>query len=226
MKRVVLVMGLLSLAACGPAPQATPESAEPVSSALPTVVATEAPAGDYKLDASHTSVTFRVNHTGFSEYTGGFDTVTASLVLDPINPEKSSLKADIDVRSLDIPAPPKGFLNDLMGDLWFDASKHPRITFVSNGIVRTGANTATVKGDLTLRGITKPAELEVTFNGGYAGMAVYDPNGRVGFSATGKIKRSDYGMVYGIPEPGSKIGVGDEVTILIETEFTGPPLAN
>lgn len=221
------LLGFFGLLACVPRPDAPPaqEAKSEAPAPPPAVVATEAPAGEYKLDASHTSVTFRVNHTGFSEYTGGFDTVEAHLALDPVNPEKSSLTATIDVRSLDIPAPPQGFLNDLLGELWFDAAKHPKMTFVSKSVERTGADTAKVHGDLTLRGITKPARFDVKFNGGYAGMAVYDPNGRIGFSATGTIKRSDFGMTYGIPEPGSKVGVGDEVVILIETELTGPPLA-
>ncbi|WP_140984345.1 YceI family protein [Asticcacaulis tiandongensis] len=221
-----LLLGFFGLMACAPRPDAPPpeevKSASPAP--LPAAVATEAPAGEYRIDASHTSVTFRVNHTGFSEYTGGFDKVAANLTLDTVNPEKSSLTATVDVRSLDIPTPPQGFLNDMLGELWFDAARHPEMTFVSTSIERTGADTARVQGNLTLRGVTKPAVFDVKFNGGYAGMAVYDPNARIGFSAMGNIKRSDFGMTYGIPEPGSKVGVGDEVLILIETEFTGPPL--
>jgi polyisoprenoid-binding protein YceI len=51
-----------------------------------------------------------------------------------------------------------------------------------------------------------------------------DPNARIGFSAQGTLQRSDFGMTYGIPEPGTKMGVSDRVEIIIETEFSGPPL--
>jgi polyisoprenoid-binding protein YceI len=85
----------------------------------------------------------------------------------------------------------------------------------------TGPNTAEVTGDLKLRGVIKPVTLQVTFNGGYAGH-VYEPNARIGFSARGTFKRSDFGISYGIPEPGSNMGVSDEIAVTIEAEFTGP----
>ena len=79
-----------------------------------------------------------------------------------------------------------------------------------------------VTGDFTLHGVTRPLTLDATFNGGYAAGGM-DPSGaRIGFSAQGKIKRSDFGVSYGVPAPGTHFGVGDEVEILIETEFTQP----
>lgn len=76
-------------------------------------------------------------------------------------------------------------------------------------------------GELTLHGITKPITLETIFNGGYAGHQ-YEPRARIGFSAHGAFKRSDFGIAYGIPEPGSNMGVFDDVEVIIEAEFTGP----
>ncbi|MBB5187872.1 polyisoprenoid-binding protein YceI [Zhongshania antarctica] len=64
---------------------------------------------------------------------------------------------------------------------------------------------------------------EATFNGGYAGHPL-DPHGRIGFSARGMFKRSDFGISIGIPAPGSTMGVGDDLEVIIEAEFTGPPL--
>ena len=81
-----------------------------------------------------------------------------------------------------------------------------------------------VTGDFTLHGVTKPVTLLVTFNGGYAGHPM-DPNARIGFSATGALKRSDFGITLGIPAPGTTMGVGDEIEIALQAEFTGPPLA-
>jgi polyisoprenoid-binding protein YceI len=86
----------------------------------------------------------------------------------------------------------------------------------------TAPNRAKVTGDLTLHGQTHPVTLDTTFNGGYAAMP-HDPGGaRIGFSARGSLKRSAFGISFGIPEPGSTMGVSDEVEIIIEAEFSKP----
>jgi polyisoprenoid-binding protein YceI len=64
-----------------------------------------------------------------------------------------------------------------------------------------------------------------TYNGGYAGIAGMDPHARIGFSAHGTFKRSDFGMGYGVPAPGTTMGVGDSIDVSIEVEFSGPSLA-
>ena len=75
-------------------------------------------------------------------------------------------------------------------------------------------------GDLTLHGVTHPVVLEATFNGGYKAGQM-DPSGaRVGFSAHGVFRRSDFGIAYGLPAPGATMGVGDEIEVNIESEFT------
>ena len=81
-----------------------------------------------------------------------------------------------------------------------------------------------INGELTLRGVTRPMVLDARFNGGYRGHPM-DPNARIGFSATGVLKRSEFGITYGIPAPGTTMGVSDEVKVIVETEFSGPPLA-
>ena len=87
----------------------------------------------------------------------------------------------------------------------------------------TGNKTAKIHSDLELLGIKKPVVLDAIFNGGYAGHPM-DPKARIGFSVTGSFMRSDFGMVYGIPAPGTTMGVGDNVNVVIEAEFSGPPL--
>lgn len=220
-----LTLSALSLSACTPPPAKAPDTPKTdvaTPAAAPDVSAV--PAGDYRLDASHASLIFKVNHTGMSTYTAGFDRFDVKLKLDPAHPETATLTATVDVKSLDIPAPPAGFVADLLGATWFDAAKHPQMTFVSTRVEKTGAATAKIHGDLTLRGVIRPVVLDATFIGGYAGYAPYDPQARVGFSATAKIKRSEFGMTYGIPAPGSTMGVGDEVDIQIDAELSGPPL--
>lgn len=80
-----------------------------------------------------------------------------------------------------------------------------------------------INGELSLRGVTRPMVLEARFNGGYRGHPM-DPNARTGFSAKGVLKRSEFGIAYGIPAPGTTMGVSDEVNVIVETEFSGPPL--
>ena len=86
----------------------------------------------------------------------------------------------------------------------------------------TAPDKAAVTGNLTLHGVTRPITLRVTFNGGYAPQS-FDPGGaRIGFSATGTLFRSDFGMGFGVPAPGTTLGVGDAVEIVIEAEFINP----
>jgi polyisoprenoid-binding protein YceI len=182
------------------------------------------PAGDYKLDPAHSNLIFRLDHLGFSKYVARFASFDASLHFDPKAPERATIQATVDPASLTVATPPEGFLDDLRGPQWLDTKQFSAITFKSTKVETTGARTARITGDLTLHGVIKPLVLEATFNGGYAGLPM-DPHARVGFSATGTFKRSDYGMGFGIPAPGTTMGVGDTVDISIESEFTGPPLA-
>jgi polyisoprenoid-binding protein YceI len=130
-----------------------------------------------------------------------------------------AVEATIDPQSLALNAPPEGFHDQLMGASFFDAAKFRTITFKSTKVQLTGKTTATVTGDFTLHGVTRPVTLDVTYNGGYPANAM-DPGGaRIGFSAHGVIKRSAFGMGFGVPAAGSTMGVGDDVEVMIETEF-------
>jgi polyisoprenoid-binding protein YceI len=187
--------------------------------------AADLPAGSYKLDKYHSTLIFRADHLGFSYYSASFADFDATLEIDPADPAKASLSVDISTASLHLTAPPPdGFRDMLLGPDWLNAAAYPKITYRSTGIELTGADTARVTGDLTFRGQTRPVELDVRFNGGYPGLAVYDPQARIGFSATGTLKRSDFGMSYGLPPEGTNLGVGDDIEFVIETEFSGPPM--
>lgn len=226
MKSLVLlsaaVFAAMNLAACSkPAAQQQASADQLLSAGFPAASVEGLPAGEYKLDPMHSSLTFRLYHMGFSHYTARFGTFDAAMKLDPAHPEKAQIAAQVDPQSIELNAPPAGFHDDLMGKTWLDATDHPVINFVSQGVEKTGANTARVNGLLTIKGITKPATLDVTFNGGYPGMDL-DPHARIGFTATGNFKRSDFGMGFGVPAPGSHMGVSDAVTFTIDAEFTGP----
>lgn len=221
-----------ALAACSPAPTTAtkaPAATTPAAAApAPKAAVSDAPAGTYFLDPSHASVNFRVSHMGFSNYTARFTGLEAVLKFDPANPQAASVVAHIDPRTIQTNYPDKKTLDfdaELYGPNWLDAVKFPKITFVSTKVEQTGPATARITGDLTLHGITKPVTLDATFNGGYAGNSM-DPGGaRIGFSAHGKLNRGDFGVAYGIPAPGTNMGVSDAVEVIIEAEFTSKPAA-
>lgn len=223
MKHLLLTLTILTAAALTP----VATMAAPAQQAMPTASTAPIPAGSYKIDRAHSSLIFRLNHMGFSNFTSRFKHIEADLQFDPARPEASQLTATVDANSLetDYPDPKKIDFNAMLkGDQWLDTKKFPQIVFKSTKITLTGKDTADIMGTLTMHGVTRPQLLQAKFNGGYAGIAGMDPNARIGFSAYGNLKRSDFGISFGIPAPGSNMGVSDNVEIIIESEFTGPAL--
>lgn len=220
MRVLLTVAALAALAACSPRPTGEAKTAPDAKAAPAAAQApSDAPAGAYKLDLAHTSVNFRVSHMGFSHYTARFTKIDGTLNFDPANPATQSVAATIDARSVqtNYPEPAKLDFDAQVENQLLGADKFPTITFTSTKVEPTGPSTAKVTGDLTLHGVTKPVVLDVTFNGGYKPNAM--DGARVGFSAHGTFKRSDFGITFGLPAPGSNMGVFDEVEVIIETEF-------
>ena len=164
-------------------------------------------ADTYKLDASHTAVTFHINHFGFSNPAGKFMNVDGTLMLDEANPAASNLNVTIPIAKLDTGVAKLD--EHLMTDQFFDVAKFPTATYVSTKIDVTGKDTAIVHGDLTMHGVTKPVDLKVKLNKLGENMMKMKT---AGFSATASLKRSDFGMATYIPN------LGDEVTLDIESE--------
>jgi len=183
-----------------------------------------APAGQYHLDKSHASLLLRVNHLGFSTYTTRFSRFDAELTFDPSNIPAAKVVTTIDASSFEMDGAPQVCLDIVKGPQMLDTVKFPQIVFKSERVRMTGAKSMEIAGTLTLRGVTRPSVLAATFNGGYPGMPKMDPHARVGFSAHGSFKRSDFGMTFGVPAPGTTMGVGDLIDFSIEAEFTGPAL--
>jgi polyisoprenoid-binding protein YceI len=182
------------------------------------------PKGAYTMDKAHTSLIFRVNHLGFSSFTGRFTRLDARLETDPSKLTASKLNVTIDPASVETDNAPEGFLDMVRGKGWLETADFPEMKFRSTRVEVTAANQIRVQGELTFHGVTKPIVLDAKYNGGYAGHPM-DPHARIGFSATGKFKRSDFGVTVGIPAPGTTMGVSDEVEIVLETELSGPALA-
>lgn len=193
----------------------------PLASALDQKAPAPVPRGAYVVDKAHTSLVFRVSHIGFSSYTGRFTNVDAKLDFDPTRLATSRVNVTIDPKSIQADNAPSGFLESLAGNQWLDADKFPAMSFRSTSVEVTGQNTFRLRGDLTFHGVTKPITLDATYNGGYASHP-YESRARIGFSAKGSFKRSDFGVSYGLPEPGTTMGIGDDVQVILETEFTGP----
>ncbi|KAF0113582.1 MAG: YceI family protein [Rhodobacteraceae bacterium] len=182
------------------------------------------PAGTYVSDPAHTRLWFLVDHLGFSRYMALFTKVDATLQFDPAEPEAMSVKASVDVASLEThnPAADYNFNEIVSGEDLLNAPTHPQATFVSTKVELTGENTANVTGDLTLNGVTKPVTFKASYNGGWGHMPLDPMGARAGFSLETTIMRSDFGISFGVPEPGSKMGVGDTVQIFVETEMSNP----
>jgi len=184
------------------------------------------PAGTYKIEKSHASIVLRASHMGFSTYTTRFSRFDSELTFDPKNLPASKVVTTIDAASFEMDAAPQMCLDIMKGPQMLDTAKYAEIVFKSASVRMTGEQSMEISGTLTLHGVTRPIVIVATYNGGYAGMPNMDPQARIGFSAHGSFKRSDFGITYGVPAPGSTIGVGDLIDFSIEAEFTGPPLAS
>ncbi|MCE9649169.1 MAG: YceI family protein [Parvibaculum sp.] len=166
-------------------------------------------ADEYVIDGAHTHVGFTISHLGFSETYGVFKNVSGTLTLDEKAPEASKIDVTIQTASLDTADDARD--EHVKGKDFLDVATYPTMTFKSTKVDVTGKDMATVTGDLTLHGVTKPVGLIVKLN--KAGPSPMDKSRQVaGFSAIGKLKRSDFGITTYPP------AIGDEVTLAISTE--------
>lgn len=162
----------------------------------------------YKIDPAHTAVVFIVNHVGFSNVIGRFDTVGGDVTFDKDAVEKSVVTVSIDTTSVDTNHAKRD--EHLRSPDFFNAKEFPKMTFKSTTIEKTGDKTGKLHGDLTMLGVTKPVVLDVTFN--KDGVSPASKLETAGFSARGTVKRSEFGMKYGVP------AIGDDIQLLIEVE--------
>ena len=172
------------------------------------------PAGEWRLDPDHASVTWQIRHLGLSWYTGRFDDFDATLTFDPDTPESATLTAIVETGSISTGNAP--FDSMLRGQTWFDADDHPQIVFESTALEITGENTARLTGQLTLKGRTRDQVMDVRFYGG--NFNFLEGRDAVGFSGDMIVDRTEFGI--GFLPPGL---IGDEVRIHIEAEFLREP---
>lgn len=167
--------------------------------------------GQYTLDPDHASLLFKVDHLGFSTYTGRFNDFDATLDFDPENVEDASVEVIVDMASLDVNNP--DFAEDLRGSDWFDVENFPQAVYRTTGFdEQVDENTYVYEGELTFMGETNPVDLTVNFNGG--GSNFLTRRYTLGFSANTSFQRSNFGMDNMV-----SFGVGDEIDLEIHVEF-------
>jgi polyisoprenoid-binding protein YceI len=174
-------------------------------------------AGNYKTDPGHTLIGWRVNHFGFNDYFGIFGDVTGTMTLDPKNPNAASVDITIPISKVTtasagltghlLRAGKDGGKPDFFGPAPADAK------FVSTKVEAKGM-TAKITGNLTLNGVTKPVILDAKFSG--AGANPYSKKETVGFHATTSIKRSEFGVMYGIPVVSDAVAL--DITVAFEKQ--------
>ena len=191
---ISMVMGFLASGAAA----ADPTSRDPA----------KVPAGEYALDPRHAGLVIRVPHMGgFSRYTMRFNKLTGSFTYDPASWQATKVMISVDPKSID--TEDNGFNKTVAG--YFEPDKYPVILFNSTALSADAEGKGQLTGDLTLHGVTKPVTLDVAFNG--VGPGMLGAGTRMGFSGTGKIKRSEFGVTAARPF------AGDTVDLEFEVEF-------
>ncbi|MDX2052098.1 MAG: YceI family protein [Polyangiaceae bacterium] len=168
---------------------------------------------DWAIDGSHSRVGFTVSHMVISEVDGNFRDVKGSVKLDEADLTKSSVEITIPVASVNTDNADRD--KHLKSADFFDAEKHPNITFKSTKIKKAG-KAFKLTGDLTIRGITKSVTLDATLSN-----AVQNPWGKSvrGVKVSGKIKRQDFGLNWNKSLDKGGVVVGDEVTLNVKLEL-------
>ena len=162
---------------------------------------------DYTVDPGHTYVSFAISHLGFSTMRGKFDKQSGSLQFDPAS-KKASVMIEIDAASIDTGHAKRDA--HLQSPDFLNAVENPTITFKSTSATWSGNKPATVTGDLTILGVSKPVTLTITSM--HCGPNPFSKKETCGFDATGSIKRTDFGVTYGAP------AIGEVLDLQIEFE--------
>jgi len=165
---------------------------------------------DYEFDTVHSQIIFKINHLGYSNSYGKFRAFEGTLSFDPEDWSTAKTEVSINTKSIDLEN--KKWNDHMRNPDFFDVEQYPAMTFKSTKLEKTGEDTGKLHGDLTILDKTLPITLDLTLN--QAGIHPMSEKPHVGFSATGTIKRSEWGMEYGVP------AVGDDVHIIIEVEAT------
>lgn len=165
------------------------------------------------IDTTHSEIGFTVRHMVFAKVHGQFKKWTATTTFDAADPTKSQVAVDIDVASIDTREAQRD--GHLLSADFFDAAQFPKITFTSTKVARSGAGAYTLTGNLAMHGVTREVTLAVEETGGGK-----DPwgNERRGFSATGSLNRSDWGLKWNQTLETGGLLVSDKIDINVEVQ--------
>ncbi len=166
----------------------------------------------YDIDTAHTTIGFSVRHMVVSSTKGAFNTFSGSFELDPADPTSLKASAKIDVKSIDTKNKDRD--DHLRGADFFDADKHPEITFETTKVEKSGSDYV-LHGNLTMKGVTKPITLPIELSG-----PVKNPWGKtvMGFEGSCKINRKDWGITWNKVLDNGGVAVGEDVKLEISVE--------
>jgi polyisoprenoid-binding protein YceI len=167
----------------------------------------------WAIDPAHAELGFAVRHLMLSTVRGRFGTVSGTIAVDENDPKRAKVDITVDVTSIDTRQEMRD--NHLRSPDLFDAANHPSMHFASKRIEGDVTGSFKLVGDLTIRGTTREVVLEATFEG-----RAKDPwgNDRAGFSATGKLSRNDFGLLWNQALEAGGVAVGDEVKLTLDVE--------
>ena len=168
----------------------------------------------WAIDPAHSSVEFSVRHLMITTVRGRFTDVKGEVTTDDQDPAAGRVEVEIAAASIDTREPQRD--THLRSADFFDVEKFPTLTFRSTGITGTSGDRFTLTGDLTIHGVTRPVTLAVESEG-----RAKDPWGglRAGFTATTKIKRSDFGLTWNQLLETGGLAVSDEVKISLDVQL-------
>ena len=167
------------------------------------------------IDPAHTRMQFKVKHLMISNVMGSFKEFEGKASMIENDFTTTKVNVTIKTASIDTEAPDRDA--HLKSADFFDAEKYPVIVFEGNGMTQKDEDTYELKGNLTIKDVTKPVTLSVEYGG-----LITDPwgNKKAGFSITGEINRKDFGMVWNAALETGGVLVADKVKILCDAEFT------
>jgi polyisoprenoid-binding protein YceI len=176
---------------------------------------TDAANTTWKIDPAHSAAEFKVKHMMISNVKGTFTGISGTLTEHAVDASLSSVEASVDVATLSTSDAQRD--GHLKSADFFDAEKYPALTFKSTLVTRKGEGEYAVTGDLTVHGVTRP----VTFAVEGPSAPGKDPwgNTRIGLSATTKINRKDFGLVWNSALETGGVLVGEEVAITLDVQF-------
>lgn len=169
-------------------------------------------AQSWRIDETHTSIGFTIDATGFPTTHGRFRHYTGRIAIDLDRPARSSTSFTIDSASVDVGS--QSYNDFVKSAVLLDVAKFPTLSFASTQVEKLDPRTARVTGNLTMLGVTKPIALNVSVEPDPSAKESTKESAKrrlVAFSATGTIRRSDFGMIFGLPL------IDDAIEITVKT---------